>query len=194
MKSSRNPVGCWQSRISRPSMSTANPSSWTSVPARMLEIFAERSFNNTGFNHHMRLALIAWVIRNKILGNLKRALDILVSLVIIPLASPIMLVTAVAIKLTSPGPVLFRQQRVGIYGKPFTCFKFRSMYIDAEERKAELMHLNEADEVVFKMTHDPRVTKVGRIIRKYSIDEVAAIFQRLTWRDEPGRATPTGSV
>ena len=82
----------------------------------------------------------------------------------------------VIIKLDSPGPVFFKQDRVGKWGKTFYCYKFRSMYIDAEERKAELMAQNEADEVVFKMKNDPRVTRVGRIIRKLSIDELPQLL------------------
>jgi lipopolysaccharide/colanic/teichoic acid biosynthesis glycosyltransferase len=83
---------------------------------------------------------------------------------------------ALLIKLDSPGPVFFKQTRVGKWGKTFPCYKFRSMYIDAEERKAELMALNEADGVVFKMKNDPRVTRVGRVIRKLSIDELPQLF------------------
>jgi lipopolysaccharide/colanic/teichoic acid biosynthesis glycosyltransferase len=95
------------------------------------------------------------------------------------LISPILLATAVAIKLDSPGPVLFRQARVGKWGRMFTCYKFRSMYIDAEQRKAELMALNEADEVVFKIRNDPRVTRVGRLIRKLSVDELPQLLNVL---------------
>jgi lipopolysaccharide/colanic/teichoic acid biosynthesis glycosyltransferase len=87
-----------------------------------------------------------------------------------------MLITAIAIKLDTPGPIIFKQVRVGKWGKTFNCYKFRSMFIDAEARKAELMVHNEADEVVFKMKRDPRVTRIGRIIRKLSIDELPQIF------------------
>jgi lipopolysaccharide/colanic/teichoic acid biosynthesis glycosyltransferase len=74
---------------------------------------------------------------------------------------------------------LFKQQRVGRFGQPFACYKFRSMYVDAEARKAELLAMNEADEVIFKMKNDPRVTRVGRVIRKLSIDELPQIFNVL---------------
>jgi lipopolysaccharide/colanic/teichoic acid biosynthesis glycosyltransferase len=83
------------------------------------------------------------------------------------------------VRLESPGPILFRQTRVGKYGSTFTCYKFRSMYIDAEQRLEELRALNEADGPVFKMKSDPRVTRVGSIIRKLSIDELPQIFNVL---------------
>ena len=107
----------------------------------------------------------------------KRVVDIIGGLVGIILSSPIMLVTAIAIKLDSPGPVLFKQTRVGQNGRLFKCWKFRSMYTDAEERKAELMALNEMEGgIMFKMKDDPRVTKVGKFIRKCSIDELPQFF------------------
>jgi lipopolysaccharide/colanic/teichoic acid biosynthesis glycosyltransferase len=90
-----------------------------------------------------------------------------------------MLATAALIRLESPGPIIFKQTRIGKLGMPFTCYKFRSMYIDAEERKRELLAQNEADGPVFKMKNDPRITKVGRIIRKLSIDELPQLFNVL---------------
>ena len=108
--------------------------------------------------------------------NLKRALDLFVGLVGLIIAAPIMILTALAVKLDSPGPILFRQTRVGRWGEHFPCYKFRSMYMDAEQRLADLMALNEADGPVFKMKNDPRVTRVGRLIRKLSIDELPQLF------------------
>lgn len=108
---------------------------------------------------------------------LKRAIDILGGLVGVILSSPIMLITAIAIKLDSPGPVFFKQVRVGQNGRHFKIYKFRSMYIDAEERKKELMAQNEIKGgVMFKIKDDPRITKVGKIIRKLSIDELPQFF------------------
>ncbi len=108
---------------------------------------------------------------------LKRTLDILAGIVGIIVTSPIMLLTAIAIKLDSPGPVLFKQTRVGQNGRHFKIYKFRSMYTDAEERKKELMAQNELQGgVMFKMKEDPRVTKVGKFIRKTSIDELPQFF------------------
>ena len=104
-------------------------------------------------------------------------MDIVGSIVGIILSSPIMLIAAIAIKLDSPGPVIFKQVRVGQNGRHFKIYKFRSMYIDAEARKAELMAQNEmSGGVMFKMKDDPRVTKVGKFIRKTSIDELPQFF------------------
>ena len=108
---------------------------------------------------------------------LKRLTDIIGGLFGIILSSPIMLIAAIAIKIDSPGPVIFKQTRVGQNGRQFKIYKFRSMYIDAEERKAELMAQNEIEGgVMFKMKDDPRITKVGKIIRKLSIDELPQFF------------------
>ena len=107
----------------------------------------------------------------------KRAMDIVGGIVGILIFSPVMLATAIAIKLDSPGPVIFRQTRVGKNGRTFRIYKFRSMYTDAEERKAELLSQNEiAGGVMFKMKDDPRITPVGKIIRKLSIDELPQFF------------------
>jgi exopolysaccharide biosynthesis polyprenyl glycosylphosphotransferase len=144
--------------------------------ARMLLIHADQSFNNTRAIQRIRILMMIWIIRYKIQNHLKRFFDLLVCCLVFPLFLPIMAATAVAIKLNSPGPVFFKQERVGKWGKPFGCYKFRSMYVDAEQRKTELMYLNEADQIVFKMKRDPRVTGVGRIIRKLSIDELPQIL------------------
>jgi exopolysaccharide biosynthesis polyprenyl glycosylphosphotransferase len=109
----------------------------------------------------------------------KRMLDLTGALVGIILTGPIMLATAIAIRITDPGPVLFRQLRAGRNGRKFTMLKFRSMVMDAEKRKAELIHLNEMDGPVFKIKRDPRITRVGRFIRKTSIDELPQLFNIL---------------
>jgi exopolysaccharide biosynthesis polyprenyl glycosylphosphotransferase len=146
---------------------------------RMLEIFANRRFQSTRANQRLRFVMSTWVIRSKIVRSLKRALDVTVASVMIVGASPIMIVTAIAIRLNSPGPILFRQIRVGKDGEHFPCYKFRSMYIDAEQRLKDLMAKNEADGPVFKMKNDPRITSVGRVIRKLSIDELPQLFNVL---------------
>ena len=93
---------------------------------------------------------------------------------------PLFTLVALAIRLESPGPVFFRQIRVGALGKTFAMWKFRSMYIDAEERKAALEAQNEMQGgVIFKMKHDPRVTRVGRIIRRLSVDELPQLWNVL---------------
>lgn len=111
---------------------------------------------------------------------MKRIIDIIGSLVGIIVFSPIMLVTAIAIKLDSKGPVIFKQKRAGINGSTFMMYKFRSMCVDAEELKAKLQAQNEVkDGMMFKIKDDPRITKVGKFIRKTSIDELPQFFNVL---------------
>ncbi len=111
---------------------------------------------------------------------IKRIVDIIGSLFGIILFSPIMLITAIAIKLDSKGPVIFKQKRAGINGSIFEMYKFRSMCVDAEELKAKLQEQNEVkDGLMFKIKDDPRITKVGRFIRKTSIDELPQFFNVL---------------
>ncbi len=110
---------------------------------------------------------------------LKRTFDITVCLLLLPFVLPLMAIVSLAIRLDSKGGVLFRQTRVGQHNKHFTCFKFRSMRIDAEEIKKKLMAQNEADGPVFKMKRDPRITRVGRFIRKSSLDELPQFFNVL---------------
>lgn len=110
---------------------------------------------------------------------LKRCMDIAGGLVGAVLTLVIGVFVAIAIKLDSPGPVIFSQNRVGKNGRHFKMYKFRSMYIDAEERKKELLKQNEMQGAMFKITNDPRITKVGRFIRKYSIDELPQFFNVL---------------
>ncbi len=109
----------------------------------------------------------------------KQFLDFFGALVLLVITAPLLGIAAVGIKLTSPGPILFRQQRCGLNGRPFTMLKFRSMVSDAEQRKHELEALNEMSGPVFKVTNDPRVTPFGRFLRKYSIDELPQLFNVL---------------
>jgi len=110
----------------------------------------------------------------------KRGLDIAVSAILLTLLSPILLLVAAGIKLTSRGPVLFRQTRVGRLDTEFGVYKFRSMYIDAEERKKELEEANEAnDGVMFKIKRDPRITPIGSILRRTSLDEIPQLLNVL---------------
>lgn len=104
-------------------------------------------------------------------GVAKQLLDFFGAMAILAVAAIPMMVVAALIRLTSPGPVLFRQARSGLNGKPFTMLKFRSMSTDAEQRKQELAALNEMSGPVFKVTNDPRITPIGRLLRKFSIDE-----------------------
>ncbi len=110
---------------------------------------------------------------------MKRVFDIIVSAAALVVLSPLLVITAAAVKLTSPGPVLFRQERVGLLGRRFQLLKFRSMVANAEALKPMLMALNEQSGPVFKIANDPRMTRVGRFIRKYSIDELPQIVNVL---------------
>ena len=109
----------------------------------------------------------------------KSALDFFGSLFLLILSCVPMLVLAVLIKLTSPGPVLFRQKRSGLNGRPFTMFKFRTMVTNAEQLKKELDALNEMSGPVFKIAKDPRITPIGRILRKFSLDEFPQLYNVL---------------
>jgi len=106
----------------------------------------------------------------------KRLTDLFGSALLLVLLSPLLLVTAAAVKLTSPGPVFFGQERIGMNKRRFRLLKFRSMVIDAEERRKHLEHLNEMDGPTFKIRRDPRVTRVGAILRKFSIDELPQLL------------------
>jgi exopolysaccharide biosynthesis polyprenyl glycosylphosphotransferase len=112
-------------------------------------------------------------------GIFKQFLDLAVAFVLVALLLPLFIVVAIAIRITSPGPILFRQKRCGLNGRPFTMIKFRSMVSDAEQRKQELAALNEMGGPVFKVTNDPRITVVGRWLRKYSLDEFPQLFNVL---------------
>lgn len=102
----------------------------------------------------------------------KRALDLAVASVLLIVLSPLLLLVALLIRTTSAGPVIFRQVRCGIDGSTFTCYKFRTMSNGAHELKGELLPLNEVTGPVFKIQNDPRVTRLGRHLRKSSIDEL----------------------
>jgi len=111
---------------------------------------------------------------------LKRALDVAGSVLGLVLFSPLILAVSLAIKLDSPGPVFFRQKRVGADEEIFLCYKFRSMHADAEARQDELESRNEADGVIFKLKDDPRVTRVGEFLRRWSLDELPQLINVLT--------------
>jgi len=102
----------------------------------------------------------------------KRIFDLVIGSLSLVVALPVMALIAVAIRLDSPGPILFKQERIGENGRPFTVYKFRSMYVDAEQRLEELRNQNEASGPLFKVRDDPRRTRVGRFIRTTSIDEI----------------------
>ena len=103
---------------------------------------------------------------------LKRTMDIIFSTAVLALCAPLLLAIAVSIKLDSPGPVLYSSERIGKKGRVFKCKKFRTMVRDAETKRADIMHMNERDGVLFKISNDPRITRLGRFLRKYSLDEL----------------------
>ena len=110
----------------------------------------------------------------------KRLMDILGAIVGLVLLSPVLIGAAVAIWLTDGAPILFRQERVGLHGRPFTMIKFRTMIRDAEEQLDELMEFNERSGAAFKMEDDPRITRVGKVLRKTSVDELPQLWNVLT--------------
>ncbi len=119
---------------------------------------------------------------------LKRSFDVVVSSLLLALFSPLVAVFAVAIKATSTGPVFFRQERTGRNERPFAMLKFRTMVNDAEERREELEHLNEMDGPLFKIADDPRVTRVGRFLRRTSLDEIPQLIN--VWKGDMSLVGP----
>jgi exopolysaccharide biosynthesis polyprenyl glycosylphosphotransferase len=126
---------------------------------------------------------LMWVDQPQFSGArrfVKRAVDIAGAGALLLLAAPFLLFTALIVRLTSRGPALYASVRLGEHGREFTVYKFRSMYQDAEQRRADLLELNESDGgILFKIRDDPRVTKVGRLLRKYSIDELPQLLNVL---------------
>ncbi|WMX48355.1 sugar transferase [Streptomyces roseicoloratus] len=109
----------------------------------------------------------------------KRALDVTIALSALVVLSPVLLAAACSIKLTSAGPVLYPQERIGRDGRPFRMFKLRSMRLDAERERSSYLHLNEATGPLFKIRNDPRITPVGRVLRSWSIDELPQLLNVL---------------
>jgi exopolysaccharide biosynthesis polyprenyl glycosylphosphotransferase len=109
----------------------------------------------------------------------KRVLDITVSTVGLVVGAPVMLAIAIAIRMDSEGKILYKAQRIGRKGRAFPCYKFRTMVHNADQLKAELQHMNERDGVLFKIAKDPRITRVGRVLRKYSLDELPQFYNVL---------------
>ena len=110
----------------------------------------------------------------------KRGIDVVVSSILLVLLAPFFLILALLVKFSSPGPVFYPWRVVGRDGEPFVSYKFRSMYVDADSRKAALLAQNEMSGPVFKMANDPRITALGRVLRKYSLDELPQFWSVLT--------------
>jgi exopolysaccharide biosynthesis polyprenyl glycosylphosphotransferase len=109
----------------------------------------------------------------------KRVLDVTLSLLALLVLSPIMLAIAIMVRMDSEGPIFYRAARIGRKGRMFTCFKFRTMVVNADKLRKELEQNNERDGILFKMKNDPRITRVGRRLRKYSLDELPQFFNVL---------------
>jgi exopolysaccharide biosynthesis polyprenyl glycosylphosphotransferase len=110
---------------------------------------------------------------------LKRALDIALSSVALLVASPVMLGVAIAIRMNSKGSIFYGAERIGRKGRTFCCYKFRTMVQNADDLKADLEHMNERDGILFKIANDPRITRVGSVLRKYSLDELPQFYNVL---------------
>lgn len=130
------------------------------------------TFTETRFLHPIPVKQISY-------ARAKRLLDIALAGAGIIVLSPIFFIVALMVRLTSRGEVIFKQTRVGEGGRLFTCYKFRSMHVGAEQNKCKLEHLNEVSGPVFKIKNDPRVTLVGRFIRKLSLDELPQLWNVL---------------
>lgn len=138
------------------------------------------SMGKKGKNGKIKLKILMWENTVAFSYGLKRLTDIFCSFILILLLSPVYIITAILIYIESPGPVLFKQIRVGKNGKHFNFYKFRSMVMNADKLKDQLMEENESDDgVIFKMKKDPRITKSGSFIRKFSIDELPQLFNVL---------------
>lgn len=147
------------------------------VRERLIQRFTDIRGMAWRYRLRFHLKRLAWTAVVQGAYLLKRLLDIVGGIALLILLSPLLLTIALLIKLDSPGPVLFKQIRVGRYGKFFPMWKFRSMYVDAEARKQALLARNEmAGGVIFKMKDDPRITRVGRFIRRASIDELPQLW------------------
>ena len=110
---------------------------------------------------------------------LKRVLDITLSSIALLLLSPLMLAIAVAVRVDSDGSIFYRASRIGRKGRTFSCYKFRTMVADADKLKGQLVHMNERDSVLFKIVNDPRITRIGHFLRKYSLDELPQFYNVL---------------
>ncbi len=154
----------------------SNPSTISMATGQILSRSRRSGFSRLYQTLAVKAKIRLWNIMVASQGPEKRMFDIVGSAVFLLLFSPIFLLTYLAIKLQDGGPAIFTQTRVGKWGKRFDFYKFRSMVVNAEDLKSKLMAYNEMQGVTFKMKNDPRVTKVGRIIRKVSIDELPQLW------------------
>jgi exopolysaccharide biosynthesis polyprenyl glycosylphosphotransferase len=151
------------------------------IITRVVVNILPRSVSNLSFDEFSGMPLLTFSTapRDEVLLFVRRCVDLALSAFLLAVLSPVMLVLAVMVKLSSPGPVLFRQIRCGLHGRPFVFLKFRSMTADAETLKPQLAAFNEMDGPAFKMSNDPRVTPFGRWLRRTSLDELPQLLNIL---------------
>ncbi len=157
--------------------------STTQMDTLLIERFAalQSPLNRWRLNGYVRLKHLAWRCLTGGTRRIKRGFDAVASLLLLLLLSPLLLLLALLIRLEDGGPVLFVQTRVGKWGRHFNMFKFRSMYLDAEPRLRGLLAQNQHHEgVTFKMKNDPRITRVGKWLRRLSLDELPQLVNVLT--------------
>ena len=148
------------------------------IATRLVVSFLPRSLSELSFDDLGGLPLLTFSTapHDELVLFVRRTVELGLALALLVILSPLLLLIAVAIKIDSPGPVLFRQLRCGLHGRPFTFLKFRSMRVDAEALKKHLAPYNEMDGPAFKMTNDPRVTPLGRFLRRTSLDELPQLW------------------
>lgn len=151
------------------------------VKMRLAADLLPRSISRITLDYLGRVPLITFTSApdHELALFIKRLIDIVLASILLLLVSPVMLLAALVIRITSPGPVLYRQIRCGLYGRRFTLIKFRSMIDGAEDVLWEIRHLNEMSGPVFKMRNDPRVTPFGRFLRRSSVDELPQLWNVL---------------
>jgi len=144
----------------------------------MMHTYTDKKLKHKQIKYRRKVLLWEFIV--KFSYFLKRFLDIILSMSFLIIFSPLFFITALAIVIENYGPIFYSQVRIGKDGKSFDFYKFRSMYVGAEDFKDQLMNENESkDGVIFKMKQDPRITKVGRILRRFSIDELPQLINVL---------------
>lgn len=146
------------------------------------EIRTDSGMEHSGGQERIKTIRMPQIGAHRFYRLVKRVMDIFAAALGLLIFSPLLAIIAVAIKIDSPGPVVFSQRRCGIWGKEFNMYKFRSMVVNAEELKTELMKINETDGPMFKIISDPRVTRVGRFLRATNLDELPQ-FWNVLWGD-----------
>jgi exopolysaccharide biosynthesis polyprenyl glycosylphosphotransferase len=151
------------------------------IEALLLADFLDLKVSRISFDHFLDRPALVYSTTPNAEWQLaaKRILDVAGAALLLMLTSPAFVLIPIAIWISMPGPIFFRQKRAGLNGRPFTFFKFRSMVVDAEHRKIELHNVNELNGPVFKVSNDPRVTALGKILRRSSLDELPQLFNVL---------------